>query len=133
MKRYVKPLLTVLAIAVLIILVLNQQSKGGGIPVEEARKLIDTDTSVVVLDVRTPDEYRGNLGHIKGSILIPIQVLDTKLGELEQYKDRKIVIVCRTDNRSGVARRMLTEKGYEAVNILGGMVQWNRKGYPVER
>ncbi len=133
MKRYLKPLFTVLALAVIIILVMNQPSKGGGIPVEEAQKLIASDTSIVVLDVRTPGEYHGNLGHIRNSILIPVQQLESRMNELEQYKERKIVVVCRTDNRSGVARDMLTKQGFTAVNILGGMVKWNSKGYAVER
>lgn len=84
------------------------------------------DTNLVVLDVRTPQELVGPLGKIDGVINIPVQVLSEKLGELEQYKGKKIAVICRSGNRSKVGTKILREHGFNAINVLGGMKAYNR-------
>lgn len=66
----------------------------------------------VIVDVRTPGEYAG--GHIKGSINIPLQNLDKNLGKLS--KDKTIITCCASGMRSGSAKSMLKDKGYEVHN-----------------
>lgn len=100
------------------------------VSVEEAHRLITHDSTVVVLDVRTPGEFTGELGHISNALLIPIQELDRRLDELEKYRSKSILVVCRTGRRSTVATDLLTKKGLQALNIQGGMVEWNAKGLP---
>lgn len=77
-----------------------------------------------VLDVRTPREYDGPLGHIAGSRLIPVQELSRRMEELSGVKDRHIFVICRSGNRSATATRMLREGGFEASNVAGGMQAW---------
>jgi rhodanese-related sulfurtransferase len=101
------------------------------ITVGEAYQLIERDTNVVILDVRTPAEYRGELGHVKGSMLIPVQELEERLGELEPFRDKTILAICRSGNRSGRAAKLLNEKGFKALNVEGGMLKWNKEGLPV--
>ena len=78
----------------------------------------------VVLDVRTEEEYYGPLGHIEGSILIPINELENRLDELNDYKNNTIYVVCRSGNRSGLGKDILDENNFSAVNVDGGMLQW---------
>ena len=91
------------------------------------------DTNVLLLDVRTPEEYNNELGHVANSLLIPVQDLEQRVGELEQYKGRTIIAICRSGNRSGTAATMLARHGFTAYNMDGGMIRWNKEGLPVQR
>ncbi|WP_416438780.1 rhodanese-like domain-containing protein [Phnomibacter sp. MR] len=67
----------------------------------------------IVVDVRTPEEYR--MGHIKQSVNIPLQALSGKVAELAKKK-KPIITVCRSGSRSGMAKNMLRRQGVEAYN-----------------
>lgn len=84
---------------------------------------------VFLLDVRQPEEYRQ--GHINGAKLIPLDQLQHRIHELP--RDREIVCVCRSGNRSGHATRLLTKAGYQATNLRGGMISWTGSGLPVRK
>lgn len=118
---------------VLLVLMMVLQDHGGhrDITVDEAQAMMEEDKTIVLLDVRTPLEFAGPSGHLEGAILIPIQELEQRLGELEPFKDRMIIAYCRTGNRSGTAATILTRRGYQAVNMDGGIVQWNKQQLPV--
>ncbi|HEY0736181.1 MAG TPA: rhodanese-like domain-containing protein [Herpetosiphonaceae bacterium] len=90
---------------------------------------VNAQPPLLVLDVRQPDEYRQ--GHVAGSILIPLDRLAQRLAELPT--DRPIAAICRSGNRSGVAVEVLRRAGFEAYNVTGGMLRWERDGLPVER
>ncbi len=92
---------------------------------DEFRSEMKTNPSLIILDVRTPQELEGPLGKIDGVINIPVQELSNRINELSQYKDNDIAVICRTDNRSSVAVKMLLQNGYKARNVLGGMMQYN--------
>ena len=117
------------------------QSKMLGVPfvsADEAKQLMDANKDVLVLDVRTPGEFTGDLGHIDGALNLDSASLRQKLAnlgeELEPYKDQPILITCRTHNRSPKAARVLYEKGFRQMKILeNGMMGWNRAGYPVNK
>jgi len=96
----------------------------------EVDALIASDTTVVLLDVRTPAEWNGTLGHMKDALLIPLPELEQRVSELEQHRGRTIVVYCRTGNRSGKAASILNEKGFKAYNMVGGMVRWNAEHRP---
>lgn len=96
--------------------------------VDELRAKLATGEDIVLLDVRTPGEFTGQLGHIPHSILLPVQELHHRLNEIEQYRDKEVLIICRTDNRSRAAASFLKESGFKNVSFVrGGMVEWNRK------
>jgi len=85
--------------------------------------------NVVFLDVRTAPEFNGTapdkFGAIKNAINIPVQELETRMNELEKYKDKEIVVYCSHSHRSPRASYMLTQKGFKNVtNMLGGMSVW---------
>ncbi len=80
------------------------------------------DDNVTVLDVRESAEYA--FKHIPGAKSIPMGELENRTDELD--KDSNIYVVCRTGNRSDMASKLLTEKGFEnVVNVVPGMSEWN--------
>ncbi len=104
----------------------STQTKKNEITVNELQHLIQTDSNLVILDVRTPEELNGPLGHINGVINIPVQELDKRTGELKNYKKDKIYVICRSGHRSAIATKILTQKGFNAINVLGGMINYSR-------
>ena len=95
----------------------------------EAEKLI-ADRAPLILDVRTPGEYKR--GHLENAALIPVQILGTNLDKLADYKDREILIYCATGNRSTVASKILIDNGFNRIfNLRRGIVDWHKHRYPV--
>ena len=87
----------------------------------------------ILIDVRDDDEYRGELGHIAGSRLVPLREFSERAGELAMLKDHQIVTVCRVGMRSATAAAILTGLGCDQVwNLKGGMLEWNDARLPVE-
>jgi rhodanese-related sulfurtransferase len=104
------------------------------IDVAELKRELMSDHAPSVLDVREPDEYSDELGHIRGSWLIPLKALPARAAELEGLKNKEVVVVCRAGVRSTTAAAILTALGFEHVsNLKGGMVEWNEAALPVER
>ena len=94
---------------------------------------IKSEIPLVVVDVRTPEEYNGPLGHIPGAVLVPVQTIEAKPDTLSKYKDREIITVCRAGRRSLRAAGVLAAKGYNVKSMAGGMEEWNRLKYPVKK
>jgi len=103
-----------------------QQDKDSTITVQDLKKLMNDDSTLVILDVRTPAELAGSLGKIDSVINIPIQELAGRMNELEKYKDKQIAVICRSGNRSNTGTRILRENGYKAKNVLGGMIEYRK-------
>ena len=83
--------------------------------------LLENDDNVSLLDVRTIKEYKE--GHIRDATLIPVQALAGNLGMLKQDKNKKIIVYCRTGNRSVSASRILEENGFTPLNVKGGIIE----------
>jgi rhodanese-related sulfurtransferase len=107
----------------------SAQDKDKIITVDELAAARTSDSSIVIIDVRTAPELEGPLGHIDGVIHIPLQELENRIEELNDFKDSQINIICRTGRRSGAATSILNGKGFKAKNIIGGMVEYRKKGY----
>jgi rhodanese-related sulfurtransferase len=103
-----------------------QQDKDSTVTVQDLKKLMNDDSTLVILDVRTPAELAGSLGKIDNVINIPIQELAGRMNELEKYKDKQIAVICRSGNRSNTGTRILRENGYKAKNVLGGMIEYRK-------
>ena len=97
---------------------------------EEAWKML-LKNPPLLLDVRTKNEY--SQGYIKGAVLIPLQELQARAGELEQYQNQPILIYCATGNRSTTASKILLDHGYKNVmNLQLGIMGWASKGYNIQ-
>jgi rhodanese-related sulfurtransferase len=97
-------------------------------PVEVQAKL-KNGKRPLLLDVREKQEMRE--GYISGAKLIPLGQLNRRMQELP--KDREIVCVCRSGNRSRAAARQLIAAGYAASNMKGGMLAWTWSKFPVKK
>lgn len=84
--------------------------------------------NIVIIDVRENEEVA--MGKIPGSINIPLGELQNRLKPLD--KTKKYIIVCRSGNRSSYATNVLHSLGYDAANMVGGMLEWrgpvNKRG-----
>jgi rhodanese-related sulfurtransferase len=84
--------------------------------------------SYVILDVRTKEEF--DLGHLDSTVLIPVDELETRYGELS--KNIPVIVYCRSGSRSARAAALLISKGFSQVyDMTGGINSWTGKGYPV--
>jgi rhodanese-related sulfurtransferase len=80
-----------------------------------------------VLDVRQPEEWVEY--HVPGSTLIPLDQLESRLAEVP--RDREVLVVCRSGNRSATGRDILLQAGFsEVTSLAGGLSQWKAAGHP---
>ena len=122
-----------------------EASEVGFAGVADAAALPDLDAAAVaaklaaarpplLLDVREPEEFVGELGHIAGSLLVPLDALERRLPKLLGYSEREVIVVCRAGARSASAGAILRRAGFTRVaNLAGGMLHWIRAGLPVQR
>ena len=88
--------------------------------------------NALVLDVREEKEF--NTGHILNAKLIPLGKLSEQTTELERYRDRPIVVVCRTGQRSASACALLGKNGFaQTYNLEGGVTAWQKASLPLEK
>ncbi len=92
--------------------------------VKELSERLHKDSSLVILDVRTQPELESHLGKIDGVINIPLSELEARLGELEDYRNNLIAVICKIGIRSGIATQLLIQNGFNAKNVLGGMLEY---------
>ena len=86
----------------------------------------------VVLDLRDAAEYRA--GHIVDSIHMPFSKLSERVAELERYREKPVVVVCKMGHQSGAVARNLRQKGFAKVYRLGGgIMEWQSSQLPLLR
>lgn len=90
-----------------------------------------TATAPQIIDVRSEIEYRG--GHIPGAVSVPLPALGRRLDDLKLDPARPVVAICLTAHRSIPAVRLLTQRGYQARQLSGGMLAWRAAHLPETR
>jgi rhodanese-related sulfurtransferase len=101
---------------------------------KEVRALLDTACHTVIIDVRSEQEFMSKTGHLDDARRIPNDSLMLRANELEEFKDRPILVYCRTGGRSTKAAETLTKLGFSQVyNLDGGISAWDRAGMIVIR
>lgn len=119
-----KPVIILIVIMSLVLAACGNKDSGTTfqtISMDQAKEMIDQSSSLIVLDVRTPEEYAE--GHIPNALLYPVQELEGRLGELD--KNQTYIVVCRSGNRSQTASELLAEHGFKHIyNTSGGMNEW---------
>lgn len=97
----------------------------------DPQELLKKKDQVYLVDVRQPEEFNGELGHIPGAHLMTLDTLGDNLEKLP--KDKTIVFVCRSGGRSARAAAMALSEGLTDVyNLKGGMILWNELHFPTE-
>ena len=89
-------------------------------PMEAIKYLDDQDYKFI--DVRTNSEFLS--GHIQNSIHIPLQELANRLNEIEQIKQKNIIVYCRSGARSSNATDILLKNNFKVQNLTGGILSW---------
>ena len=96
------------------------------LPPTEVARLMGSDDQALLLDVRSPAEFSGELGHIPDALNVPLNELrrwSESASEIE--RSRHVILVCRTDTRAAFAGRMLKQAGFARVSVMsGGMSAW---------
>lgn len=83
----------------------------------------------LLVDVREQGEW--DEARIPGAVLVPLGEVAARLDELP--RDRDLVVFCRSGGRSARATRYLLDQGRRAVNVAGGIMDWAKAGYDLER
>ena len=98
----------------------------GHISAKELKEKLDSNNSnLVLLDVREKYELNGELGHIEGTLNIPVGLLSAKLDTLEKHKNDEIVVICRSGGRATTAAQTLKKADFKDARVLeGGMIKW---------
>lgn len=89
---------------------------------EQAKKRLESEKDIILLDVRTKEEHE--TGHIKDSILMPLDKLKEEAEKSLKDKDVTIFVYCRSGSRSTSAAEILIGLGYKNVYNLGGIIDW---------
>lgn len=95
-----------------------------------AKELLAKNNRIVLLDVRTPEEYRQ--AHLRGALLIPLGELGNRVKEIPRGKP--LLVYCSVGARSAAAANFLASQGFaEVYQMADGLVGWYRNGFPLER
>lgn len=101
------------------------------ISAEEVKKALDENQDVLLLDVRTSEEFAKN--RIKGAINVPVDQVEDKISSFIPNKERKIYIYCLSSSRSVHAVDTMQKLGYTNVyNLTSGLLAWRAKQFPLE-
>ncbi len=98
---------------------------------------LDQGDDVVVLDVRSGGEFTGRVGHVPGSINLPLDQLPSRIahlkGDLGDCLDTPVYLICQTSSRAAHAARLLRKAGFRDLSVIGGgMSSWRARGYPTQ-
>jgi rhodanese-related sulfurtransferase len=95
-----------------------------------ANEMMLDSRQVVILDVRSAPEYRGQHGHIAGALSAPFETIERQLPELLPYQNQTVLVYGTTDAEGSLAARLLTLAGFRnVVHVAGGLENWIANGY----
>ena len=92
------------------------------ITAEEAKNIMDSEEEYILLDVREQEEF--DEGHIAGATLLPYTEIESKAETILPYKDKQILVYCRSGRRSKIAAESLAKLGYTNIKEFGGIIDW---------
>ena len=96
------------------------------ISMDEAAKCMETEKDFILVDVRRTEEYRA--GHIPGAVLLTNETIsEESAARILKNKNQKILVYCRSGQRSRDAARKLSAMGYTNVVNIGGIMSWKGK------
>jgi rhodanese-related sulfurtransferase len=104
---------------------------GASVTTLEATQLINRQDALVV-DVREQAEYAQS--HILNSRLLPLSQIEARMGDIDKFKNKPVIVYCASGNRSSAAAAALRKSGFSNVlNLSGGFAAWQQAGLPVEK
>ncbi len=110
---------------------LRRGAGGPSVNTLEATQLINRQDALV-LDVREQAEYAAS--HILNSRILPLSQIEARIGDIEKFKDKPVIVYCATGNRSSTAAAVMRKRGFTSVfNLSGGFAAWQQAGLPVQK
>jgi len=126
--------LALLATVAFIPRLINKLRKVEMIDIQSLKSQLDQKQNILLLDVRSDADYRGEQGHIIGSTLLPLEELKQRISDIESFRDKPVITICRTDKRSSQAARLLSNLGFKNVKVARmGMTDWLKHQYPTQK
>lgn len=126
--------LALLAIVAFIPRLINKMRSVNMLSIEELKLQIDKKKDILLLDVRSAADFNGEQGHIEQATLLPLEELSSRVSELNEYKNKPIITICRTDKRSSQAAKILANSGFENIQVARmGMTDWNKHHFPLKK
>jgi rhodanese-related sulfurtransferase len=117
--------------AMLVLPLLRRGAGGPSVTTLQATQMINRQDALL-LDVREQAEYAQ--AHILNARGLPLSQLEARIGDIEKFKDKPLIVYCATDNRSSSAAATLKKRGFSNVVILsGGFAAWQQAGLPVQK
>ena len=132
--RYGLYALGLLAVIAFVPRLIKRMRQGGIAWIEshELQRQMTGGAALTIVDVRGPDEFVGDLGHIPGAVNIPVGDIANRLIEIKALGDKPVIMVCKTDKRSARAAELLSDENFADMRVLrGGMERWKRDGLEV--
>ena len=108
----------------------NNRRSGLSVSTSQATMMANNEDAVFV-DIRDAKDF--SAGHIANAVNIPFATLTSRMSELDKYKDKPLILVCKSGQTVNMAGKTLREKGFNAVRMSGGMMEWNNQNLPVVR
>ena len=123
-------LLVGLLLAAVVLLLQYEQRKGGkSLSIHQLVDLVNQRQAVVV-DVREPADFKQ--GHIVDAVNVPSSKMNDRWSELEKFRDRPLVLVCKMGHHSGTAGKVLATNGFkELYRLNGDMMEWQNSQLPL--
>lgn len=124
------PLLVGTFAALLGLFISNEMRRGGrSVTAQQLVNMVNNEDAVVI-DVRDSKEFEA--GHIVDAINIPHTALESRMNEIDKYKDKPLVLTCKMGQHSGAAGTVLRKAGFEHVaRLTGGVLEWRNQNLPV--
>ena len=123
-------LLVAALLTVIVMLVLHESRRAGASVTPQAAINLVNDEEGVFLDLRDAADFKQ--GHIAGAVNIPAAKLADRMAELDKYRDKPVVLVCKMGQQAGAAGKQLGAAGYGRVHrMTGGMMEWSNLQLPV--
>ncbi len=117
-------------VALLVAFTINEGKRGGAAITPTNLVTLVNREGAVIVDIRDMKEF--SAGHIAGAVSMPFSSLDSRVGELESFKEKPVVLVCKMGQHAGAFGRKLKAQGFENVRRLsGGMAEWSANSLPV--
>lgn len=121
-------LVSVLLALIGVYFVTEQLKAGKQFSVHEVTRLMNRDEAVL-LDIRDAKEYQA--GHVVAALNIPFAKIDSRMTELEKYRDKTIIVVDKVGQHSASVSQKLRKAGFNTGRLRGGMNEWFGQSLPV--
>ena len=120
----------IISLIILVLFTIFAQAAVKSIKPQEVLKLLQNKQAPLILDVRSEQEFID--GHIEGAVNISYDLLIEKNEALTAYKERDIIVYCRSGRRTQIAYKILQEQGFtKLIDLNGHLILWNKRNYPL--